>query len=235
MRVTERRMRFSILTMTQPSPQDVDAYFEATLLEPDEVLETIVRRAKKAGLPDHHVSPLQGAFLTILTRAVKAERVLEIGTLAGYSTICLARGLEKDGVIITLENDPQAIAAAEKEFKRHRYWRNIQLYKGEAINSLNNMIVHEYEPFDLIFIDADKPSNPAYLEAALKLSKPGTLIIGDNVVRDGAVADATSKDPKVQGVRTFLEAMRQNPNLLVTAMQTVGSKGHDGFSMALVV
>ena len=218
-----------------PSPQDIDAYFEATLLEPDETLQTIMRRAKKAGLPDRHVSPLQGEFLTILTRAMKAERVLEIGTLAGYSTICLARGLDKDDVIITLENDPKAIAAAEKEFKQHRYWRNIQLFKGDAISSLNNMIDYGYAPFDLIFIDADKPSNPAYLEAALKLSKPGTLIIGDNVVRDGAVANGNSTDPKVIGVRTFLEAMRQNPNLLVTAMQTVGSKGHDGFSMALVI
>lgn len=218
-----------------PTPQDVDAYFEATLLEADEVLETIVRRAKKAGLPDHHVSPLQGQFLTIITRAIKAQRILEIGTLAGYSTLCLARGLDKDGVIVTLENDPKAIAAAEKEFKQHRPWRNIQLHKGDAISSLNSMVEFGYAPFDLIFIDADKPSNPAYLAAALKLSRPGTVIIGDNVVRDGAVADATSSDPKVQGVQTFLQAMRDNPNLIVTAMQTVGSKGHDGFSMALVV
>jgi predicted O-methyltransferase YrrM len=221
--------------MIKHSPQGVDAYFEATLLGPDEVLDTIVRRAKKAGLPDHHVSPLQGQFLTILTRAIKAERILEIGTLAGYSTICLARGLDKDGVIVTLENDLKAIAVAEKAFKVYRYWRNIQLYKNDALVSLNSMIDDEYAPFDLIFIDADKPSNPAYLAAALKLSKPGTIIIGDNVVRDGAVADANSTDPKVQGVRTFLDAMGQNRNLIVTAMQTVGSKGHDGFSMALVV
>jgi predicted O-methyltransferase YrrM len=221
--------------MTMPSPQDVDAYFEATLLEPDEILETILRRMKKAGLPAHNVSPLQGEFLTILTRAMKAERVLEIGTLAGYSTICLARGLDKDGVIVTIECDPTAIEAAKKQFKQCRYWRNIQLFEGDASVKLQGMIDFGYAPFDLIFIDADKPSNPAYLEYALKLSKPGTLIIGDNVVRDGAVADATSTDPKVIGVRTFLDAMRQNPNLLVTAIQTVGSKGHDGFSMALVI
>lgn len=221
--------------MINHSPQDVDAYFEATLLGPDEVLDTIVRRAKKAGLPDHHVSPLQGQFLTILTRAIKAERVLEIGTLAGYSTICLARGLDKDGVIVTLENDLKAIAVAEKAFKVCRYWRNIQLFKKDALVCLNSMIADDFAPFDLIFIDADKPSNPAYLAAALKLSKPGTIIIGDNVVRDGRVADGASTDPKVQGVRTFLDAMGQNRNLIVTAMQTVGSKGHDGFSMALVV
>jgi predicted O-methyltransferase YrrM len=221
--------------MTNPTPEEVDHYLEEALLEPDDMLETIARRAQKAGLPEHQVSRLQGEFLTIITRAIKAERVLEIGTLAGYSTICLARGLDKEGVVVTLECDPLAIEVAQKAFKEIRFWRNVQLFKGQAIETLNSMIEEGYAPFDLIFIDADKPSNPAYLEAALKLSRPGTLIIGDNVVREGAVADGASQDPKVQGVRTFLDAMRNNPNLLVTALQTVGSKGHDGFSMALVI
>jgi predicted O-methyltransferase YrrM len=221
--------------MTRPTPQDIDAYFEATLLEPDRTLDETKNRGKKAGLPDHAVSPLQGRFLTIIAKAVKAKRVLEIGTMAGYSTVCFARGVGRDGVIITLENDPKAIAAATKTFKTIGGDFIIRMIEGDAVKSLYDMIKDEFAPFDLIFIDADKPNNPIYLEYALKLSRPGTLIIGDNVVREGAVADGNSTDPKVQGVRTFLEAMRQNPNLIVTAMQTVGTKGHDGFSMALVV
>ena len=221
--------------MTMPSPEDVDAYFEATLLGPDKTLSETKNRMAKAGLPDHAVSPLQGEFLTIIARATKAKRILEIGTMAGYSTVCFARGVGRDGVIITLENDPKAIAAATKTFKTIRGDFFIRLIEGDATQSLADMISDDFAPFDIIFIDADKPNNPIYLEYALKLSKPGTLIIGDNVVRDGAVADASSTDPKVIGVRTFLQAMRDNPNLIVTAMQTVGSKGHDGFSMAFVI
>ena len=221
--------------MSGPTYQEVDAYFEATLLEPDQTLDETKNRMKKAGLPDHAVSPLQGEFLTIITKAIKAKRILEIGTMAGYSTVCFARGIGRDGVIITLENDPKAIAAATKTCKTIGGDFFIRMIQGDATDSLAEMIEDEFAPFDLIFIDADKPNNPIYLDYALKLSRPGTLIIGDNVVRDGAVVDANSTDPKVQGVRTFLEAMRQNPNLIVTAMQTVGSKGHDGFSMALVI
>lgn len=221
--------------MTKPTPEAVDTYLEATLLEPNETLETIARRAKKAGLPDHAVSPLQGQFLTILARAVKAMRVLEIGTLAGYSTMCFAFGMRKGGVILTLESDPKAIVVAKKAFKHLENWRNIQLIEGDAKQSLGNLILNGYAPFDIIFIDADKPSNPAYLNAALKLSKVGTLIIGDNVIREGAVADAVSIDPKVQGVRTFLDAQGKNRKLIATAMQTIGAKGYDGFSMAIVV
>jgi predicted O-methyltransferase YrrM len=221
--------------MTNLSPEAVDAYFEQTLLGPDKTLDETRRRGIKAGLPDHAVSPLQGEFLTIITKAIGAKRVLEIGTLAGYSTICLARGIGRDGVIITLESDPKAIAVATKTFKTIRGDFFIRMIEGDAVKSLAAMIEDDVAPFDLIFIDADKPSNPVYLEYALKLSKKGTIIIGDNVVRDGAVADPNSPDPKVKGVRTFLDAMGQNQNLIVTAMQTVGSKGHDGFSMALVV
>lgn len=166
---------------------------------------------------------------------MKAKRVLEIGTLAGYSTMCFAQGLRKNGVIITIENDPKAIEVAEKAFKHQESWVNIQFLRGDAKEKLKDLVDFGCAPFDIIFIDADKPSNPAYLAAALKLSKAGTVIIGDNVIRDGFVADEHSTDPKVQGVRTFLDAQGKNRKLIATALQTVGSKGYDGFSMALVV
>ena len=221
--------------MTKIMHEDVDAYFEATLLEFDPALNAALENSDASGLPQHAVSPLQGQFLQILVRATKASRILEIGTLGGYSTICMARALPKGGKLVTLEFDAICAQVATANIAAAGLSGCVSVLQGAAINSLTSMIEGGEAPFDFIFIDADKPSNPAYLEAVLKLSKPGTLIIGDNVVRDGAVTDTDSTDPKVQGVRTFLEAMRQNPNLLVTAMQTVGSKGHDGFSMALVV
>jgi predicted O-methyltransferase YrrM len=221
--------------MPLPSPQDVDAYFEATLLKPDAILEAALAASDKAGLPQHAVSPLQGQFLHILIKATGAKRVLEIGTLGGYSTICMARALPKDGTLVSLEFDPTCVRVAEANIAAAGLSERVTIIQGGAADSMRAMLQATDDPFDLIFIDADKPNNPIYLETALLLSKPGTIIIGDNVVRDGAVADGTSTDPKVKGVRIFLDAMGQNCNLLVTAMQTVGSKGHDGFSMAIVV
>jgi predicted O-methyltransferase YrrM len=221
--------------MSLPSPADVDSYFEATLLRPDPVLENALARSDAAGLPPHAVSPLQGQFLRILIKAMGAKRVLEIGTLGGYSTICMARALPEDGVLVSLEFDPLCVEVANRNVAEAGLASRVAILQGAATQSLNALIEASTSPFDLIFIDADKPNNPAYLEAALKLSRPGTLIIGDNVVREGAVADSHSPDPKVQGVRTFLDATGQNRSLIATALQTVGSKGHDGFSMALVV
>jgi predicted O-methyltransferase YrrM len=221
--------------MSIPSPQDVDAYFEATLLKPDAILDAALAASDAAGLPQHAVSPLQGQFLHILIKATGAKRVLEIGTLGGYSTICMGRALPEGGTLISLEFDPVCSQVATTNIKAAGLSDYVTIIQGAAADSLKTMVDAAEAPFDLIFIDADKPNNPVYLAYALALSKPGTIIIGDNVVRDGAVADGTRTDPKVQGVRTFLDAMGQNRSLIVTAMQTVGSKGHDGFSMALVV
>jgi predicted O-methyltransferase YrrM len=221
--------------MSDLTPRAVDAYLQTVLLHSDAALDLAHARGLAAGLPDHAVSPLQGQFLTILTRATKAKRVLEIGTMAGYSTICFAQGLDEDGVVITLEVDKRCVAVANQTFQDTGLCAHIQLMAGDAHTTLLDLIERGTPPFDIIFIDADKPSNPAYLDAALKLSKAGTLIIGDNVVREGAVADAASTDPKVTGVRTFLNATGQSQQLIATALQTVGCKGYDGFSVALVV
>jgi predicted O-methyltransferase YrrM len=218
-----------------PAPADVDAYLEATLLQPDSVLASALSRSERAGLPPHAVSALQGQFLHILIKAIGAHRVLEIGTLGGYSTICMARALANNGVLISLEHDRVCVEIATQNVADAGLASCVNIIEGVATVSLETLVKTATPPFDLIFIDADKPNNPTYLEAALKLSRPGTIIIGDNVVRDGAVADAHSIDPKVQGVRTFLDAMGHNRFLVATALQTVGSKGYDGFSMALVV
>jgi predicted O-methyltransferase YrrM len=221
--------------MSLPSPADVDSYFEATLLRPDPVLENALARSDAAGLLPHAVSPLQGQFLHILIKAMGAKRVLEIGTLGGYSTICMARALPEDGTLVSLEFDPNCVKVATANVAEAGLASCVTILQGAATDSLKALVDAHTPPFDIIFIDADKPNNPAYLAAALKLSRLGTIIIGDNVVREGAVADAHCTDPKVQGVRSFLDATGQNRSLIATALQTVGSKGHDGFSMALVV
>jgi predicted O-methyltransferase YrrM len=233
--VTSRRSAFRYKPMIMPSPQDVDAYFETTLLPPDAILTQTLAKSDVAGLPTHAVSPLQGQFLHILIKALGAKRVLEIGTLGGYSTICMARALPHDGALLSLEFDPICVKVARENIASAGLEPIVKIVEGAAIESLAALVKGDTAPFDIIFIDADKPNNPAYLQYALELSRVGTLIIGDNVVRDGAVADSASEDPKVQGVRTFLEATGQNRRLIATALQTVGSKGHDGFSLALVV
>jgi predicted O-methyltransferase YrrM len=183
-----------------------------------------------AGLPPHEVAPNQGRLLELLARAVGARAILELGTLGGYSTIWLARGLAEGGRVVTLESSPDYARVAAANFERAGVAGAVDLRVGPAA-----AILPELEgPFDLIFIDADKRSNPGYLREALRLSRPGTLIVADNVVRGGAVVDAASTDPSVQGVREFLEMVAREPRLMATALQTVGSKGHDGFALALV-
>jgi predicted O-methyltransferase YrrM len=179
-----------------------------------------------ADLPRHDVSPAQGALLELLARMVGARTILEIGTLAGYSTRWLARALPPGGRIVTLEADPR-----HAEVARRNLAGVAEVIAGPALETLPTLS----GPFDLVFIDADKRSNAHYLEWALRLSRPGTLIIADNVIRDGAVADAASEDPSVVGVRAFFDALAAEPRLRATAIQTVGVKGYDGFALALVV
>jgi predicted O-methyltransferase YrrM len=188
----------------------------------------------RGDLPPHDVSPPQGAMLELLARAVGARAILELGTLAGYSTICLARALPDGGRLVTLEADPRFADVARANVAGAGLADVVELRVGRALDTLPALVAEGREPFDLIFIDADKRSNPEYLEWALKLSRPGTLIIADNVVRDGTVLDAASSDETVQAVRRFYELLAAEPRVTATVIQTVGVKGHDGFALALV-
>jgi predicted O-methyltransferase YrrM len=222
----------------EPHWTDVDQYFANTLLPTDPVLQASLAANAAAGMPAHDVSPLQGQFLSLMLQAMGAKRVLEIGTLGGYSTIWMARALPADGQVVTLEIDASRAAVARQNFERAGVQDRITLLEGPAAESMRHLAERreagDGEPFDFIFVDADKPSNPVYLALALRLSRPGTVIIGDNVVRDGAVADAHSTDANVQGVRRFLDMLAAEPRVQATALQTVGCKGYDGFAMAVV-
>jgi predicted O-methyltransferase YrrM len=213
----------------------VDAFFAGRLAPPDAVLEAVLAANAAAGLPPHDVSPLQGRFLELLARMIRARRVLEIGTLGGYSTIWLARALPAGGRVVTLECDPRHAAVARANFARAGLADRIELLEGPALETLAVLARARADSFDLVFIDADKPSNPQYLAHALALAHAGSVIVGDNVVRGGAVVDEGSEDPRVQGVRRFAELLAAEPRLLATALQTVGAKGWDGFALALVV
>jgi predicted O-methyltransferase YrrM len=213
----------------------VDTYFAKRLAPTDSILDAALDANAAAGLPPHDVSPLQARFLELLVRLTGARRVLEIGTLGGYSTIWMARALPPGGLIVTLEADENHAAVARANLRRAGADGCVDLRVGVALDTLPVIETQGLGPFDLVFIDADKPSNPDYLAWALKLTRPGSLIIGDNVVRDGQVIDATSPDPRVQGVRSFTDLIASNPCLVATALQTVGVKGWDGFAIALVV
>jgi predicted O-methyltransferase YrrM len=200
-------------------PAAVDAYLNGLLVGEDDAL----RAAAGGGLPPHEVAPNQGKLLLVLALAIGAQRILEIGTLGGYSTLWLARS---GAHVTTLENDPHHAKAARRALAGHA----VELIEGDALASLATL----EGPFDLVFIDADKQRHADYLDAALRLSRPGTLIVADNVVRGGAVADPDDPDPRVQGVRRFFERLAAEPRLTGTAIQTVGAKGHDGFAIAVV-
>ncbi|HGN9441521.1 TPA: O-methyltransferase [Raoultella ornithinolytica] len=210
----------------------VDSYLIDALIPQDSLLSQVLANNQRAGLPAFDVAANQGQFLALLVRMVRAQRVLEIGTLGGYSTIWMARELPEDGELLTLEADPRHAAVARENLRLAGVDKQVTLREGPALQTLESL--GDRPPFDLIFIDADKPSNPDYLRWALRYSRPGTLIIGDNVVRDGEVVNPRSEDDRVQGVRRFIEMMARDPRLTVTALQTVGSKGWDGFTLAWV-
>lgn len=221
-----------------PSPDEtwaeVDRYFMDRLVSEDRALDEAISASDEAGMPSHHVAPNQGKMLHLLARMQCAESILEIGTLAGYSTIWLARALVPGGRVVSLEADREHAAVAKANIERAGVADRVEVIVGPAASSLRQLVSEEAGPFDLIFIDADKPSNPEYLKHSLELSREGTLIVADNVVRDGEVANAESDDPKVQGVRRFTDMLAEDPRVTATAIQTVGCKGYDGFAMALV-
>jgi predicted O-methyltransferase YrrM len=216
--------------MSQETWTAVDDYFGGLLMPPDPVLDDALRAQSEAGLPAIHVAPNQGKLLQLLAQSHGARAILEIGTLGGYSTIWLARALPPGGSLITLEYEPKHAQVARANIERAGLSGVVEIRVGKAIDTLPSLA----GPFDLIFIDADKPSNPDYFEWALKLARPGTLIIVDNVVRNGAVADPASANADVIGVRRLAERMAAEPRISATAIQTVGSKGYDGFILALV-
>jgi predicted O-methyltransferase YrrM len=209
------------LPVQQPCHEwvEVDQYIAERLLGDAPAID-------RGDLPPHEVSPPQGALLELLARAVGARAILEIGTLAGHSTAWLARALPPGGRVVTLEAEPRYAAVA----RRNLAALPVELIEGPALETLPRLD----GPFDLVFIDADKRSNAEYLRWALRLSRPGTLIVADNVVRGGAVADPGDDDPSVRGVRAFFDALAAEPRLRATAIQTVGTKGYDGFALALV-
>jgi len=212
----------------------VDRYIGDLLVGPDPALDGALVASAAAGLPAIAVAPPQGKLLMILARALGARTILEIGTLGGYSTIWLARALGPGGRLVTLELDPKHAAVAKANLARAGLSDVVELRLGPASDSLRGLLAEGRGPFDFIFIDADKPGYPEYLALALQLSAPGTLIVADNVVRDGAVADPGSADPNVQAVRRYNALLAAEPRVTATVLQTVGSKGYDGFAIALV-
>ncbi len=221
--------------VAQPKWKAVDRYFGDLLLPADAELEAALRANRAAGLPAIDVSPLQGKFLHLLVRMTGARRVLEIGTLGGYSTICMARALPKGGRIVTLEYEPRHAGVARANLRNAGLLKRVDLRVGRALDLLPVLAAERAGPFDLIFIDADKENNPQYLDWALKLARRGTVIFVDNVVRDGKVVDAKSKDKDIQGTRRMFDRMAAEPRLSATALQNVGVKGYDGFALAVVL
>lgn len=214
---------------------EVDAYLVETLLPRDPALEAALGTSDAAGLPAINVAPNQGRLLELLARAVGARRILEVGTLGGYSTIWMGRALPPDGELVTLELDPAHADVARANLDRAGLGDRAEIRVGPALASLRALVREGAGPFDLTFIDADKQSSAEYFALALQLSRPGAAIVVDNVVRDGAVVDPASPDDRVRGVRRLLDAMAAEPRVAATAVQTVGSKGWDGFALALVL
>jgi predicted O-methyltransferase YrrM len=220
--------------MTEALWTTVDRYITDMLVPSDAALEGALEASDAAGLPPIQVTPNQGKLLHLLARLKGARRILEIGTLGGYSTIWFARALPEDGRLITIESEPRHADVARANISRAGLTGLVDLRVGRGLEVLPQIAAESGGAFDLTFIDADKQSIPEYFSFARKLSRRGSLIIVDNVVRDGRVIDATSRDPDIQGIRRFNEMLAAEPGVCATAIQTVGAKGHDGFAIMLV-
>jgi predicted O-methyltransferase YrrM len=215
----------------KPTPQDVDAFLDRTLVGDDPVLAAALEASTAAGLPRIAVSAQQGKFLSLLAGAMQARRILEIGTLGGFSSIWLARGAGPEGRVLTLECEPKHAEVARANLHRAGVGDRVEVVVGAALNTLPTLTGG---PFDLVFIDADKENYVAYLEWAIKLTRPGSVIVVDNVIRDGQILAPESDDPKVQATRQTLQLMGEHPRLDTAVIQTVGAKHWDGFAFALV-
>jgi predicted O-methyltransferase YrrM len=220
--------------MTNDTWTAVDDYFAKLLLSPDKSLDQAQADSQAAGLPAIAVSPLQGKQLLMLAQMQNPKKILEIGTLGGYSTIWLARALPDDGRLTTLEFSPNHAEVARANIARAGLSHKVEIRVGPALDTLPLLAAEKRGLFDFIFVDADKENNPGYFEWALKLSRPGTVILVDNVVRDGAVADLTNTDPHIVGIRRMHELIAAEPRVTATAVQTVGAKGYDGYTLIRV-
>ncbi len=214
--------------------KNVDDFLLQTVIRQDNALLHALQTSRENNLPEWEVSPEQGQFLYILAKMKGAKRILELGTLGGYSTIWLGYALPEEGKIVSLEFNHDYAKIAKENIAYANLEDKVTIIEGSAADIMQDLINHNEEPFDMIFIDADKPNNPLYLELALKLSKKGTVIFGDNVVREGQLADSGSNDPKVQGVRKYMSDLGNLQNVITTGIQTVGCKGYDGFSLSIV-
>jgi predicted O-methyltransferase YrrM len=224
---------------TKRKPEDtwvaVENYLDGLLIPADPVLDEVVKASADAGLPDIAVTPSQGKMLQLLARMVGARKILEIGTLGGYSTIWLARALSKDGMVMTLEADRKHFEVAQENIQRAGLEKRVQRRLGRALHVMPKIEAEGVGPFDLVFIDADKENTAEYFAWAVRLSRPGSAIVVDNVIRDGEVVDEETKDPRVLGIRRFNEALARDSRVSATTIQTVGSKGYDGFTLAVVL
>jgi caffeoyl-CoA O-methyltransferase len=214
--------------------ESVDHYISNLLGHEDEALIAATRSLKEAGMPAISISPNQGKFLQVLALLCNAKNILELGTLAGYSTIWMARALPKDGKLITLEYDPKHAAVAQKNIERAGLSEQVQIKTGKALDILPQLHAEGAGPFDMIFIDADKPPYADYFQWALKLSRPGTLIVADNVIRDGKVLDENSTEAAVNGAQRFNKMLGANTAVTATILQMVGVKEYDGMALAVV-
>jgi predicted O-methyltransferase YrrM len=221
--------------MSESAWSDVDGFVERNLVPNDEGLGHALRASAEAGLPEIQVSPTQGRMLQLLVAGLGARRILEIGTLGGYSSIWMARALPPDGRILSLEKEAKHAEVARRNFEKAEVAAKIEVRVGPALETLPVLAAEKPVPFDLVFIDADKPSTPAYFDWAVRLTHPGSMIVVDNVVRNGALADATSSDADVRGMREFVERAGRERRVEGTVIQTVGSKGYDGFALLRVV
>ena len=221
--------------MTADPWSAVDSYFEEKLLPADPLLEETLRASEAAGLPSIQVSPSQGKLLYLLAKAQGVRTILEVGTLAGYSTIWLGRALPRGGRLLTLEVNPKHAEVARVNVAQAGLGALVEIRLGPAVETLPKLLSEHEGPFDFVFVDADKPNTRTYFDWAVRLSRPGTLIVVDNVVRKGELANASSDDPNVRGMRAFLEALASDSRVSATGIQTVGTKGYDGFVLARVV